>query len=201
MNFLRSKCRILVGEINKCGREWLCSKICAEDRSRIWLVGKMNTDFFHQKPLFLTNQFISMQTIEIQKGVKVGFEDLLKGAAQMGTEDLEKFMDRLGSMLARRKAPKPSERELELLKMIYEPLKAKTQRRYDLLNAKLREEGISTKEHKELLTLVEAAEEHNVDWLKALIELAQLRGISVEDLMVQLGLGNPKLLEHVYRRP
>jgi hypothetical protein len=152
----------------------------------------MNTDFFHQKPLFLTNQFISMQTIEIQKGVKVGFEDLLKGAAQMGTEDLEKFMDRLGSMLARRKAPKPSERELELLKMIYEPLKAKTQRRYDLLNAKLREERISTKEHKELLTLVEAAEEHNVDWLKALIELAQLRGISVEDLMVQLGLGQSK---------
>ncbi|MCU0348394.1 MAG: hypothetical protein MUC59_15750 [Saprospiraceae bacterium] len=133
-----------------------------------------------------------MQTIEIQKGVKVGFEDLLKGAAQMGTEDLEKFMDRLGSMLARRKAPKPSERELELLKMIYEPLKAKTQRRYDLLNAKLQVESITPNEHQELLTLVEAAEGHNADWLKALIELAQLRGISVEDLMVQLGLGQSK---------
>ncbi len=133
-----------------------------------------------------------MQTIEIQKGVKVGFEDLLKGAAQMGTEDLERFMDKLSHLLARRKTPKPSERELELLKIIYEPLKAKTQHRYDMLSAKLQAESISPKEHQELLDLVEVAEGHNVDWLKALIELAQLRGVSVEDLMMQLGLSQLK---------
>lgn len=133
-----------------------------------------------------------MQTIEIQKGVKVGFEDLLKGASQMGTEDLERFMEKLGRLLARRKAPQPTERELELLKMIYEPLKAKTQRRYDLLSAKLQAESITSNEHQELLALVETAEGHNVDWLKALIELAQLRDVSVEDLMMQLGLSQSK---------
>ncbi len=129
-----------------------------------------------------------MQTIEIKKGVKVGFEDLLKGATQMGTEDLEKFMDRLGYLLARRKAPKPTERELELLKKIYEPLKVKIQRRYDLLNAKLKNESLTPAEHQELLALVETAEGHNADWLKSMIELSRLRGISVEDLMEQLGL-------------
>jgi hypothetical protein len=146
---------------------------------------------FVGKTLVLTNQSITMQTIEIQKGVKVGFEDLLKGAAQMGTEDLEKFMDRLGHLLARRKAPKPSERELELLKKIYEPLKAKTQRRYDSLSAKLQQGKITQTEHEELLALVEAAEGHNADWLKSLIELARLRGVSVEELMAQLGLNQP----------
>ncbi len=129
-----------------------------------------------------------MQTIEIQKGIKVGFEELLKGAAQMGTEDLERFTDRLSQLLARRKTPHPSERELELLKKIYEPLKRQTQRRYDQLTAKLNSETITSQEHEELLALVETAESHNVEWLKAVVELARLRAVSVEELLNDLGL-------------
>ncbi|MBK9015405.1 MAG: hypothetical protein IPM82_15840 [Saprospiraceae bacterium] len=129
-----------------------------------------------------------MQSIEIQKGVRVGFEELLAGAAQMGNADLEKFTDRLSQMLARRKTPKPSERELELLKKIYEPLKVSTQKKYDLLQAKLLDESISHAEHEELMTLVETAESHNVEWLKSVVELARLRAVAVEDLLTQLGL-------------
>lgn len=129
-----------------------------------------------------------MQRIEIQKGIKVGFEELLAGASQMGTEDLEKFTDRLSQLLARRKTPRPSERELALLKKIYEPLKRASQRRYDLLSAKLNEETITDTEHSELLTLVQTAENHNVEWLKSLVELARLRAVSVEELKGQLGL-------------
>ena len=106
----------------------------------------------------------------------------------MGTSDLEKFTDRLSQMLARRKTPKPTERELELLKKIYEPLKPATQKKYDLLQAKLLDESISQAEHEELLTLVEAAESHNVEWLKSVVELARLRAVAVEDLLKQLGL-------------
>jgi hypothetical protein len=129
-----------------------------------------------------------MQTVEIQKGVKVGFEELLSGAAQLGTADLEKFTDRLSHLLARRKTPRPTEREVELLKQIYEPLKRATQRRYDFLHVKLVEETISDLEHQELISLVETVENQNVEWLKAIVELARLRAVPVEDLMKQLGI-------------
>lgn len=146
-------------------------------------------ELFQEKNLIFVDKINHvMQSIEIQKGVKVGFEELISGVAQMGTEDLEKFTDRLSQLLARRKASRPSERELELLKKIYEPLKSKLQGKYDELIAKMNEETITEQEHQELLTLAEVAEAHNVEWLKAMVELAQLRAVSVEELKRQLGL-------------
>lgn len=36
-----------------------------------------------------------MQSIEIQKGVQVGFDDFVRGAMQMDTPDLEKLTNAL----------------------------------------------------------------------------------------------------------
>ncbi len=133
-----------------------------------------------------------MQTIEIQKGVSVGFEEMLHGAAQMGTDDLEKFMDKISFLLARRRTPRLSERELELLKKIYEPFKPRKQRRYDVLIEKLHDETLTNDEHKELLVLTDEAEGHNVEWLEALVELSQIRAVTLPQVMKQLGLDKRK---------
>jgi hypothetical protein len=129
-----------------------------------------------------------MQLIEIQKGVQIGFDDMVQGAAQMETSELEKFTDQLSHILARRKTPSPSERELALISKIYETLQPETQKRYDGLQAKLSSETISETEYNELLGLTKIAEEHNVHWLQAVVELAQLRNVSPQEVIRQLGL-------------
>ncbi|TAK47411.1 MAG: STAS/SEC14 domain-containing protein [Saprospiraceae bacterium] len=133
-----------------------------------------------------------MTTVEIKPNVKVNLDELFNGVSKLATPELEKFVDKISYIIARRKVPQPARRELELLAKIYEPLAPKTQQRYDLLYARMQQETITDEEHKELLKLIEISEQYNVEWLEALIELAQLKGISVEELMKQLGLNKRK---------
>jgi len=127
-------------------------------------------------------------TIEIQKGVKVGFEDLVEGISQMDTSSLEKFSEAVQQLIRKRKTPNQTARELALIKIIYSKLPSATQKRYDSLYKKLQDETICEEEHQELLMLIERAEQHNVKWLEALIELAQLRAVSVQKVKKQLGI-------------
>ena len=134
-----------------------------------------------------------MRTIEVRKDIKLDVDELLQGLSDMDLDSLEKFSEALNHIIARRKSPKPPERELELLDKIYQNFSSATQHRYDALYQKLQEEKIAPAEHKELLGLVELAEKHNAEWLKALAELAALRGVSVEQLKKDLGIENPPL--------
>ncbi len=62
------------------------------------------------------------------------------------------------------------------------------QRRYDQLNTKLHEEQLTSEEHQELLALIDPVELADAERLKHLIELAQLRGVSLDTLMDELGI-------------
>jgi 5'-deoxynucleotidase YfbR-like HD superfamily hydrolase len=62
-------------------------------------------------------------------------------------------------------------------------------RRFNQLRRKLQNETISEREYEELLSLWQEVERRNVERLRALIELAKLRGVSVQELMRQLGIG------------
>lgn len=82
-------------------------------------------------------------------------------------------------------------RESELLQQINQGLPAKLQQHYDELTAKLQAETISPTEHQMLLALIDQIELTNAERMKALIELAQLRNVSLEALMNQLGIHPP----------
>ncbi|MEQ1747097.1 MAG: hypothetical protein ABMA02_16830 [Saprospiraceae bacterium] len=129
-----------------------------------------------------------MQHIEIQKGVQVGFDDFVRGATQMDTPDLEKLADQLNHILARRKTPHESEREVILVSKIYEALEFKDQGRYEALLAKLEDETISDAEYRELLALTQLAEAQNAVWLQAVADLAQIRNTTPRAVVKQLGL-------------
>ena len=130
-----------------------------------------------------------MQTIEIRKGVNIGMDEMLTGASKMETPVLEQFVSKLENLLANRKVKSPSQRERDLLAKINQRnLPKADQARYDFLYRKLQDETITTKEHRELSKLIEMAEQHNIDWLKALTELSEIRGIHINDLMKQLGI-------------
>ncbi len=94
-------------------------------------------------------------------------------------------------ILAQRKAPHLPERESVLLCKIGKGLADGVQVRYDELQKKLLAEQITPDEHQELLSLIEVVEHTDAERLKYLIELSQLRKISLDDLMSQLSIRHP----------
>ena len=132
-----------------------------------------------------------MSAIEFQDGVKVSLEELLLGVSKMDTTSLEKVSVEINRLIAQRKVSKASKREVELIQIVYNPLEKKIQERYDFLVQKNLENSLSKEEHGELLQLVEKAEQHNVAWLEALVELAQIRGTTLEEVKKQIGVRTP----------
>ncbi len=79
----------------------------------------------------------------------------------------------------------------KLLQKINERLPPADQERYDALALKLPEETLDREEQKELLELVDRIEHADAERVRALSRLAQLRGVSVEALMADLGISPP----------
>ncbi len=127
-----------------------------------------------------------MQTIEIQKGVRVGYEDLLNGVSGMDTMALEKLMDTVAHILAGRKNSSPTEREKELLDRIERVVPTFVRERYGRLHVKLQKEKISETEYQELLQIVAFMEEMAVVRLHLMAELAALRQVSLKEVTEQL---------------
>lgn len=127
-----------------------------------------------------------MQTIEIQKGVQVGMEDLINGVSRMETPVLEKFMSTVNQILTGRKSAATTEREKELLDKIENVVPAFAKRRYNLLHAKLDKETISETEHNELLQIIDFMEERAVARVHLMAALAALRNVPLKELVEQL---------------
>ncbi len=120
-------------------------------------------------------------------------DEVLDEVSRLDTPHLEDLLLEVSLMLAERKAPHLSRRESELLMKINQGLSAEVQRRYDELMDKLRNETITSAERQELLRLIDQIEQADAERLQYLIELAQLRNVSVEELMAQLGIQPPAI--------
>ena len=81
-----------------------------------------------------------------------------------------------------------SRQETELLDCIYQKLPARTLTRYSELTEKRQAETISPSEYEELLRLVPTIESHNAQRVAYLARLAEIRQVTVRELMVQLGI-------------
>jgi 7-keto-8-aminopelargonate synthetase-like enzyme len=78
-----------------------------------------------------------------------------------------------------------------LLQRIDRTLPPIIQQRYDDLRAKLQAETLTHKEHRELLDLTDTVEQFDADRLQQLLALAQLRQISLPELLKQLNISTP----------
>ncbi len=126
--------------------------------------------------------------IRLKSQVDLAIDDVLAGISELETPDLEQFLQKIGRIIARRKSSSASERETVLLKAINESSSLALQNRYQNLAQKLHEETINPIEHKELLAIIEKIEDQKVERLRNLIELSQLRNISLDNLMDELNL-------------
>jgi hypothetical protein len=127
-------------------------------------------------------------SIKITKQVDLGLDDILTGISELDTKDLEKFMQKIGHLIARRKVAHLPERESQLLMKINKAIPTALQNRYGYLLSKNREETISPLEHEELLKTIEKVETKNAERLENLIELSRIRNVSIDVLMRQLHL-------------
>jgi thiamine pyrophosphate-dependent acetolactate synthase large subunit-like protein len=103
-------------------------------------------------------------------------ERLMEEVKKLTPEEFRRFWEQLSAWRAKQ--------EQKFLRTIREnsQLPPKKQRRFNQLRRKLQNET-------KLLSLWQEVERRNVERLRALIELAKLRGVSVQELMRQLGIG------------
>ena len=129
-----------------------------------------------------------MPKVHVTSQIEIDLDEVLQGLARLGTKELEQFVDKVIALRAQRRAPSLPKDETELLQQINRGLPADIRQRYDALNAKLHDETITPQEHEELLTLIDRIELTDAERMQSLVALAQLRGVSVDTLMEQLGI-------------
>jgi HPt (histidine-containing phosphotransfer) domain-containing protein len=129
-----------------------------------------------------------MTTVQFKSEISIELDQLLAGVAQLDTPDLEKLLIQVRYVLAHRKNPSLPALEIELLQKINQTLPDESQRQYDDLSAKMRSGVITPNEHQDLLKLIDIVEQTDADRLQHLIQLSQLRNISLAELMQQLDI-------------
>lgn len=132
-----------------------------------------------------------MATVQVTSEVNIELDKVLDGVAKLDTLELEQFLSQVSILLARKKAASLPEREAELLQEINQSLPPVNQQRYDKLTAKLQANNITPGEYQELLQLIDQIELADAKRVEHLIELAQLRNLSLDELMNQLSIHHP----------
>lgn len=128
----------------------------------------------------------TIKNIPISKNGNISFEDLIQSVSNLESNEIMQFMQEMGRVIAARKVKSLSQRETELLKAINDSMPNKLQLAYETLMLKLNNENISEKEHQELLKIVAKVEIYKVKKVECMVELAQLRKISLKQLAQQL---------------
>ena len=127
-----------------------------------------------------------MTTVQFKSEVSIELDQLLTGVAQLDTPDLEKLLVQVRQVLAHRQNHSLPALEIELLQKINQALPEEIQQKYNDLNAKMRSQTITPDEHQDLLKLINVVEQADGDRLQNLIQLSQLRNISLSELMKHL---------------
>lgn len=121
----------------------------------------------------------------------ISIEELLSGAEQLETPELERFVRDVLTMRAKRIAPCLPDEEARLLEKINQGVGRKSQERFEELSAKRRSETLRPDECEELLLLTEEIERADAERVQSLSKLAWLRKVSLRVLMADLGLRPP----------
>jgi len=129
-----------------------------------------------------------MPKVHVTSSIEIDFAEVLNGLAQLETSELEPLVEQIIALQARRRAPCLTKNEADLLQRINQGPPPEARRRYAELTAKLHQETITSEEHQELLALIDQIELADAERMRHVIALAQLRQVSVDALLHQLGI-------------
>jgi hypothetical protein len=116
---------------------------------------------------------------------------ILTAVKQMPLAEMEQLVDQVIAIRAERVAPHLTADESALLARINQGLPADERARLRALVEKRDDETITEAEWQELAALTDRLELLHADRLAALVELAKLRGITLDEVMSQLGIQFP----------
>jgi hypothetical protein len=126
---------------------------------------------------------------KIQMHVENTIPSLLGGFSEMPLKDLEHFIRELNALANRKRLLDKGKQDKILLRKINETILTEPlMERYISLQEKMEVDNLSDTEYQELLNLVDKEEKIRNKRFQYLLELSQLRGISLTDLMNNLGL-------------
>ncbi len=124
-----------------------------------------------------------------QMPVEGTIPSLLGGFSEMSLTELEYFIKELNALAIRKRAADKGKRDKVLLRKINETvLPEPIMERYLYLQEKIEVESLSDTEYQELLNLVDKEEKIRNKRFQYLLELSQLRAVSMTELMDNLGL-------------
>lgn len=127
--------------------------------------------------------------VSVEVTTKLSTDELLKAVQQLPAGELNKFIRQVIALQAQRgERFLDDDEEAALLNLIQADLALADRNKLDTLRAKSRETPLTPVEQAELLQLVQQVEQQNVIRVKALVELAQKRNVTLGELMVDLGL-------------
>lgn len=115
-------------------------------------------------------------------------EQLIKAVDQLPVGELDSFVNEVLSLRARKMAKCLSREETELFRVINRELSDEASERSALLVKKRNAGTITAPELEELIALTDELENLGVQRLEALIKLAQLRGVTLDQLRHDLQL-------------
>lgn len=118
----------------------------------------------------------------------MSLDELIKAARQLDETDLEQLLHQVVFLRARRKAQVLPEEEAQLLLKINQGIPADLHAHYQILRQKREAETLTDAEHDTLIQLSNQIEQIGAQRLEALASLAQLRQVSLLDLMETLGI-------------
>ncbi|MEK7833839.1 MAG: STAS/SEC14 domain-containing protein [Acidobacteriota bacterium] len=127
-----------------------------------------------------------MPTIQIEADLSP--DQLLSAARQLPNREFDQLVGWMLGLRAERIAPVLPAKESDLLKQINLGLPPADAGKMKALIAKRQSYAITEDELQELIRLTDESERLNVERLKRLLELAHLRGVTLDEVMAQLGI-------------
>jgi hypothetical protein len=131
---------------------------------------------------------MDMQAIEIKKETQNKFDDLVQRVSSLNNTDLMFFFEQLNVKISGQKVFATQSEEVILLKQIKTIIPVSVVRRFKTLQTKQHNNSISEKEQEEILMITNFIEEKSATRVELLATLAQIRQISLAELLKQLPL-------------
>jgi hypothetical protein len=130
-----------------------------------------------------------MEKVQVQTEI-----DIKTFLSQLGNKELEEFLREISALMTRRKTGNKKAREVELLRQLNEDcvLPESHWLRFNELTQQRDAGKLTSKESKELFSLIKQEEQLRLQRIKILGELAQIKGNTLEALTVELGINTPK---------
>ncbi len=129
-----------------------------------------------------------MTTLHLDSQIDLELEHVMQGMDKLDHIELENVLSRISIMLARKKAPCLPQQEAKLLGVINQGVDANVMQRHIELTNLMHNDKLTEQEHQELIQLIDQIEQADAERMQALVELANIRAVSVDALMQQLNI-------------